>query len=342
MENAKISVIVPVYNVEKYLSKCVDSILSQTYENIELILVDDASPDRSGQICEEYAKKNPKVKTLHVENGGPNHACYEGLKISSGKYICFCDSDDWMEFDMLEAMSRRLTGEKKEIVCCNFIIEEENGAAAVHSHGAAPGVYEGVKLKEEIVDRLLGNADRKVSMSRCMKLYSKELLTENTALWDFKLRMGDDMTIVIPAVADCDRLVIMEGAVYYHYRLLHSSLVHRYDTGLYGNIRYLKEILEKLIEEKKLDKLKGQAVEREYLYLLMLVLKNELRGNKENAIANMKAICRQEQTESKIKKYGLPVNQKAELLCKWMMQHPNYLLLWTAQRLIHRYDRKGK
>ena len=92
-----ISIIVPVYNVEQYLSRCVDSLVNQTYHNIEIILVDDGSPDRSGEICDEYAKKDKRVKVIHQSNGGLSDARNTALDIAKGDYLMFVDSDDWIE-----------------------------------------------------------------------------------------------------------------------------------------------------------------------------------------------------------------------------------------------------
>lgn len=98
----KISVIVPVYNVEKYLERCVESIFKQTYKNIEIILVDDGSTDNSGKICDKFLKKDERVKVIHKENGGLSDARNAGLEILSGKYIMFVDSDDWISPAMVE------------------------------------------------------------------------------------------------------------------------------------------------------------------------------------------------------------------------------------------------
>lgn len=97
-----ISVIVPVYNVENYLCKCVDSIINQTYNNLEIILVDDGSTDGSASICDEYVLKDSRVKVIHKENGGVSSARNIGIAEASGEYICFVDSDDWLELDYFE------------------------------------------------------------------------------------------------------------------------------------------------------------------------------------------------------------------------------------------------
>ena len=116
-----ISVIVPVYKVEKYLNQCIESVLAQTYQNLEIILVDDGSPDRSGEICEEYAKKDTRIRVLHKSNGGLSTARNTGLQIISGAYIAFLDSDDYLAPDMYETLYRELIENDADIAVCGFV-----------------------------------------------------------------------------------------------------------------------------------------------------------------------------------------------------------------------------
>ena len=97
----KVSIIVPVYKVEKYLRKCIDSIINQTLKDIEIILVDDGSPDNCGKICDEYAAKDTRIKVIHKENGGLSSARNAGMEVAEGEYIGFVDSDDWIESDLI-------------------------------------------------------------------------------------------------------------------------------------------------------------------------------------------------------------------------------------------------
>ena len=102
--NPMISVIVPIYNVEKYLARCVDSIVNQTYKNLEIILVDDGSPDRCPQMCDDYAEKDSRIKVIHKKNGGLSDARNAGMAVATGEYISFIDSDDWIETSMFELL----------------------------------------------------------------------------------------------------------------------------------------------------------------------------------------------------------------------------------------------
>ena len=119
-----ISVIVPVYKAEKYLDKCVQSIVNQTYKNLEIILVDDGSPDNCPQMCDEWAKKDSRIKVIHKENGGVSSARNAALDICLGEYAAFADSDDFIEENMLESMMKTAEKAKAEVVVCGFTFEE--------------------------------------------------------------------------------------------------------------------------------------------------------------------------------------------------------------------------
>ena len=116
-----ISVIVPIYNVEKYLDKCVDSIINQTYKNLEIILVDDGSPDNCPQMCDDYAKKDSRIRVVHKENGGLSDARNAGMKVATGEYISFIDSDDYISLDFYETLFQTMIDNDSDIVECSVV-----------------------------------------------------------------------------------------------------------------------------------------------------------------------------------------------------------------------------
>ena len=123
----QVSVIVPVYNVEKYIRRCVDSILAQTFEDFELILVDDGSPDNCPAICDEYAAKDNRVRVIHQENGGVSGARNAALNVATGEYIAFCDSDDWWETGFLESMVSSAHSSRADMVMTGYRAVDDNG-----------------------------------------------------------------------------------------------------------------------------------------------------------------------------------------------------------------------
>ena len=148
-----ISLVVPIYKVEAYLPRCIDSILKQTYPNTELILVDDGSPDRCGEICEEYAAKDPRIRVIHKENGGLSDARNAGLSVAQGEYIAFVDSDDWVAPDYLEKMHDALVSWGADICECDVFLTTGEDAEPQRTPEQADVYDAETALKELILDQ---------------------------------------------------------------------------------------------------------------------------------------------------------------------------------------------
>ena len=126
MNMPKVSIIVPVYKAESYLHRCVDSILAQTFTDFELLLIDDGSPDKSGEICDEYAKKDSRIRVIHKENGGVSSARQRGQEEACGEYTIHVDPDDWVELTMLEDLYRNAKDDNADMVICDYYTNEES------------------------------------------------------------------------------------------------------------------------------------------------------------------------------------------------------------------------
>lgn len=172
-QDALISVIVPIYNVEQYLPKCVDSILCQTYRNLEVILVDDGSPDRAGEICDAYAEQDSRVRVIHKRNGGLSSARNAGIDIARGDYLSFVDSDDWIEPDTYEAMLAAMERWQVSLVCAGRY--DVDGTSGSRSVGLCPEKDELV-TGTELVRRIF-RWDH-LDSAAWDKLYSRELFRE--------------------------------------------------------------------------------------------------------------------------------------------------------------------
>lgn len=274
-----------------------------------------------------------------------------GVAASHGAYLCFVDSDDWVEPVMVGEMAKHLTFTEGEMVCCNHLIERASGPTK-EIHGLAPGCYEG-KTLEKLFHELLGHERRLISLSRCMKLISRELIENNLSFCNEKCKMGEDANIILPALLDCHRLVIMRDAYYYHYFYNDASMVHAYDKGLYENIRLLQEIIRTVLQKKTKqnrlplteEEIDGQCG-REYIFLLMLVLKNEARGNHQGQtyLDNILTVCRQEKTTALVKQYPVSVKEKANRLLLLVLRYPCHLMVWLlrlAMKVFYGGRRKG-
>ena len=343
MKDYKISIIVPVYNAEKYLKKCVDSLLDQTYRNLEILLIDDGSKDAGGKICDGYAKKDARIRTVHKENGGLVSAWKKGVEVSSGQYLGFVDSDDWVDPDMVEEMAEHLTGGEWEIVASDYVVERDDGSKRFVWQELPPGEYLEREMKETVVPNLLGRENRYVAMSRCMKLISRTLIEENQKYSDPAIVVGEDSTIMLPALIDCKRLFVMDHKAYYHYRYIKESMVHKSDSRLYGNIQMLVKRVQQIVKDKFSGEEQSQRlkqVDQEAVFWMMLVLKNEARGNKKGYRRNILDICKSAEVRKLIKNTPVDIRQNANKLLYLVMKYPNHLTVSLLRGAMIWYYRK--
>lgn len=334
----KISIIVPVYNKADYLEQCLDSILAQTYENLELLLIDDESTDGSGEICDRYEKEEERVRVFHQKNGGPTAACITGLNNASGDYYMFIDSDDYVNKDMLKEMYALLIGKPGEIVCCNHVLEKQKETIPVLSP-LKPGVYEGAKLKQEIKENLIGREERTIPMSRCMKLCEKSVFEGNEKYYDTAIRMGDDFNLICPALLNSTRIVMMEEGLFYHYRYVEDSIVHRYDPNMADSVERLIESLQEVVKDKEIADGENK-VNREYCYMMMLVMKNELRNPGKDYLQRIWQIFTEPSVRERILNTPVSVRIRSNQFMYLGMQYPQKSLLRILRMLLKSYDRK--
>ena len=336
--NPLISIIVPVYNKEAYLRECVDSILEQTYRRIEVVLVDDESTDKSGVICDEFGRADMRVRVVHQKNGGPASACVTGMKTASGGYYMFVDSDDYLEPETLKQMVERLAGVPGEIVCCDHVVEKQRGTERVRN-AAEPGIYEGDRLREQIKARLIGEEKKVIPLSRCMKLCEKSLFEGNETYYDYRLRFGDDTNMMYPALLASSRVVIMKDAFFYHYRYVEGSLVHAYDKDLLVGVERLMEALKRTAEEKKAPDA-VDAVAREHCYMLMYVMKNELRAPGKDYRRRIQSIFGDEKIKAMLQNTPVAVTERSNQLLYMGMMYPGGVLLRVLRLILRVYDRR--
>lgn len=191
-EQPLISIIVPIYNVEKYLVKCIESIINQTLSNIEIILVDDGSTDNCGIIIDGYAKKDSRIKVIYKNNGGQSSARNMGLDIARGKYIGFVDSDDWIDNDMYENLYKSIIESNADICVCGRQACLENGEVTNKNCIDNELIDFGKKsLKEYIVDRLF----YKHTVVVWNKLYKKEIIDNNSIRFEDVSYIGSEDTL---------------------------------------------------------------------------------------------------------------------------------------------------
>ncbi|MBQ4425760.1 MAG: glycosyltransferase [Lachnospiraceae bacterium] len=232
--NGKISIIVPVYKVEEYLDACVQSLLNQTWPDLEIILVDDGSPDTSGSLCEKYAVIDSRVRVLHQENGGLSAARNSGLALAEGDYIAFIDSDDWIDPDMMESMLEALEKEQADIALCGWHNEIEKSTVQRDEKEDPPALPdqlppEGTFTAREALAKL-SEPGGVAFVIACNRLARRKIYE------DFRFPEGklheDEFTAHI-LLSRAEKIVAL-ARPFYHYRR-HGGTI----TGSAGSIRRL-------------------------------------------------------------------------------------------------------
>lgn len=222
-----ISVIIPVYNSEKYISQCLDSIINQQYKKLEIICVDDGSTDNSGQILDEYAAKDSRVKVIHKTNGGASAARNAGINLATMPVITFVDSDDTIQSDMYSALLNRMESESLDCVCCNYKIVKSNGTTAINSRFANQTLYED-DIREDVVKCLIGFSSQSNNClcSLCNKLFLSSIIKENNIRINEKRIHGEDWQFCVEYYAAINSIGFLD-AHYYNYHHRTNSLVSR-------------------------------------------------------------------------------------------------------------------
>lgn len=250
----KVSVIVPIYNAEKYLEQCLDSIVNQTLKDIEIILIDDGSTDRSAEICKKYLDDERAIY-FRKENEGLAAARDDGMKIAKGEYIGFVDSDDWLESNMYEKMYTAAKSNDSDIVFCNCM-QNENGY--VFTPEMSEGPYGRERIKSDILPKTLAyvgknGSKRAIRWSNCLRIYKTETLKKNNIKFDRRLRRSQDLQLTYEATLVAQNYYYIAEPLY-HNRVVADSLSRGYTKNMWQLYNYLIEILYKDTERfKELD-----------------------------------------------------------------------------------------
>lgn len=251
--NKKVSVIVPIYNGERYLKKCLDTILCQTYKNIEIILVDDGSIDNTNMICEEYAARDKRCKVIRKDKQGVTNARKAGVFAAEGEYIYFVDCDDWLDENAVELLMEQVYSCGADIVVSGYMSELEDGGRERIFGAIREGVY-GEDRRDELREHMfyLGALEGwGIQPALWAKLYQKELIMESLDALDEKIFYGEDAACLFTACLRADKIAIIHKAAY-HYRVFsETSVTSKRDKALLNNMYDLYEYLYALFDNQK-------------------------------------------------------------------------------------------
>ncbi len=334
----KVSIIVPVYNVEKYLKRCVDSLIEQSYKNLEIILVDDGSKDNSFSICKEYESKDSRVRIFHKENEGLGLTRNYGIEKSTGEYITFVDSDDYLTLDAVETMVEKATVTNADVVVANMFYKDKEMKVMMEER-----LYEGDDIKNIIINHMMGDCGKKkdaFSYTATAKLFKKELFIKNNLRFPSERKLiWEDLAFSVDVYPKCEKVYIFHKAIYY-YCFNEGSLTHTYKPNKLNLVMELYHYMGKKIQILNLPIEAQYRLDTNFIGHIRTCIKLEVFYKDKNsygtAIQNIRKICSRKDVQTLIRSYPKDSFNTLQYIYNFAMEHmwinAVYFLTWLQNK----------
>lgn len=339
--NPDISIIVPVYNVEKYLNRCIESILAQTLTNIEIVLVDDGSTDTSGQMCDEWVEKDSRISVIHKNNGGLTDAWKTGVLESRGNYLGFVDSDDYVDETMYETLYQKAESTNADITVCGlvFTFEDSKQKQRKEISGFHREVYNREMIIKELYPTLLNDGSffgRTIQAARVTKLFRRNIVLDNLKYCSESVSVGEDLQLTFSTLCDATTVALIPDYFPYHYWINTSSITGKHDPTYINKIIKLREQIMLINEEKNVYDFRNQ-INNDFVSLVVLGTKNEICRNstdsRKQIIDTLKSICIKKEVKEALKGYDMPHLSITEKLYLNFLKYKLYFLCYYAVKI---------
>lgn len=334
----KVSIIVPVYNVEKYLDRCMESLLNQTLKEIEIILVDDGSPDNCPQMCDEYAKKDSRVKVVHKANAGLGYARNSGLEIATGVYVAFVDSDDYVDLDAYQTMYDEAVKVNADYVCCGY--KRVANGKCVWEYKGETNSNSDLFRDSDCIEFLKGM----IGIDRSNPRFTHF----DFAVWhgiylrrmfeDYKVRfcserdlISEDIVFHLDFITHCKSIRTIPNT-FYNYCLNEGTLTTKYKEGRFDAIVKLYTYIRKYVEEHDNKHMKEGIRKRLDAFFFDKVnstLSYESNCNKSNPLNTIKLICNNKEVRELLKRIDSSnLDKKKQIICALMKYNLYFFIYW--------------
>lgn len=345
-DNPRVSIIVPIYNVKRYVRKCITSIQNQSYENLEIILVDDGSSDGSSAICDEFQKIDGRVLVIHKENGGASSARKSGLELASGEYIMFVDGDDWIDDKTVQSCVESVKENQSDCILFSYV--KEYGNRSIPNNVFKNDFhYKSTLIKNKIHRRLIGPLKEELKhperidnlSSVCMKLYKNNIARKGMIVDEKIVGTSEDTIFNIYALSECKDITYINQCFYHYRKTNEESITSQYKEKLpeKWNVLY-KMIKEYIIENDNNSEYKKAFYNRIACGMIGLGL-NEINSNNSivKKVINIRIIIKQSLYQKAFKQLDVsycPFHWKIFFLfCKWKAAFCVTLLLQLMNTL---------
>lgn len=341
-----ISIIVPIYNVEKYLARCIESLIAQTYTQLEIILVNDGSRDSSLEICQEYAARDSRIVVIDKENEGVAIARNTGIDRAKGEYVAFIDPDDWVEAEMYGSLLNQIKKWQSPICLCNFY-KDTKRRSVPKLFEFKDEILKDEEIQEQLINNMIGMPDLLpkyvyVMGSVWRGLYSRNFLNENDLRFVPKLTIMEDLVFMVQVLLKCHKVAIDQG-VWYHYVQHASSTLHSYNGQLWEDQLVVYELLEESMAKANLEEKMRNRLDIRYIGMVLTAIKNETYTRKEgdlkDTISNIKGIFN-DQTLKDVLERVKPI--QVEKVVEKVVEKENRPSKKVGEKIKKTRDRKNK
>ena len=327
-----VSIVVPVYKVENYLHRCVESLRSQTLRDIEIILVDDGSPDRCPELCDALALEDSRIRVVHKKNGGLSSARNAGLRAAKGTYVGFVDSDDTVSPDMFRKMLEVIEAEQVDFVMSDYLRVPAAGTPYLKTLDIRPGRYDKAALRAEIFPQLImgENVDYGPLLSACQCLYRTDFLRSNDFYFDEEVRWSEDNIFSAIVGYHADSFFYLKGEGLYHYHQNPGTITTSYRKGaweVYCTMnRHLHDVFDRVADYDFSRQLKLHMI-----YYACNCTGQAATLPKTEALADIRRILGSQELRQAFRDFPMPkVSWKLQLqllMMKLQMARPLYTIL---------------
>ena len=348
MFTERISVIVPIYCVEQYLTRCIDSIRRQTYTNLEIILVDDGSPDGCGQICDDYARMDERIKVVHKKNGGLGYARNSGLEVATGEYVTFIDSDDWISDTHIENLYRPVKDQQADMVMGAYTMVRDDGFRSTH----APHLEGKTICGTSIIDELL------LTMIAPEPKYARDVLIESS-VWANLYRLSiiqnhglrfisekdavaEDLHFNVDFFCFADRVTIVnEPGYYYFYNS--QSITRKYDPNRSRRTVNFYDSMKKKVKVYGLEEKAMIRIDRCYLVKVRVAIRLIVLASMpvKEKLKQIRSILRERVTQDVLAEYPIHTLIPAMRLLTILMKKQSAWGVYCLMKLREGIGQKG-
>lgn len=333
----KVSVIIPCYGVEKYLGRCMDSVLKQTLSDIEIILVDDGSKDKVPEMCDEYARQDDRIKVIHKANGGLGYARNSGLEIATGEYVAFLDSDDYVDLAIYESLYNEVEKENADAVFCGFNLEGDKGHWTKSNEIDTNQIFQGKGVTRFMLD-MVANApeepnERRYYMSVWRAIYRRSIIIDNNIKFPSEREVAsEDIPFQVDFLKLSQKIAYIPDNLYY-YCNNSTSLTATYKKEKYDRFKYLRSVL---IE--KLKFVDGSLVrcDRFFIGYTRTQLHHLMLSSESNKTEQIRCIVNDPIWCEIVKNYPIDNFKRMDLrLMYWMILHKHSRMLVVNSYIVN-------